>query len=334
VLSTGSILHDHQYDWVREHVGDVPLQSISGGTDIIGCFVLGAPDRPVRRGWIQCRSLGLDVRALGGDPVGELVCANPFPSRPIASSTTPTARGSTRRTSPPTRATGPTATSSSSTARVTPACRPLRRDPQRRRLCASAGRDLPPAAGRARGERVAGRRAGRPDGARIVLVVVLRDGAELDGRLVVRLRREIARNASPAHVPDIVVAVDELPVTHSGKRSERAACDAVNGVPVGNVDALANPASLPALRAALARADDERPDAAEPRTAATTVERVIAIWEAVLGVAPLRADDAFFDVGGTSLAAVRVFQEIHDLLGVDLRSPRSCTPRPRRRWPR
>src|SRR3954464_2169221 len=79
VLSTGSILHDGQYDWVGEHVGRIPLQSISGGTDIIGCFVLGSPNLPVRRGWIQCRSLAMDVQALGG----ELVCRNPFPSRPL-----------------------------------------------------------------------------------------------------------------------------------------------------------------------------------------------------------------------------------------------------------
>src|SRR5256885_3609102 len=84
VLSTGSILHDHQFDWVREHVGPLPLQSISGGTDIIGCFVLGRPDAPVRRGWLQCRSLALDVRSWPpGEAVGELVCANPFPSRPL-----------------------------------------------------------------------------------------------------------------------------------------------------------------------------------------------------------------------------------------------------------
>jgi acetoacetyl-CoA synthetase len=50
VLSTGSILHDWQYDWVHDNVGPVALESISGGTDIIGCFVLGNPDLPVRRG--------------------------------------------------------------------------------------------------------------------------------------------------------------------------------------------------------------------------------------------------------------------------------------------
>src|SRR5207253_224920 len=89
VLSTGSILYEHQYDWVRDRVKqDLLLQSISGGTDILGCFVLGNPILPVHRGEAQCRSLGLDVRALppADAPlarIGELVCANPFPSRPI-----------------------------------------------------------------------------------------------------------------------------------------------------------------------------------------------------------------------------------------------------------
>jgi len=88
VLSTGSILYPQQYDWVRDHVKELPLQSISGGTDIVGCFVLGNPNLPVRRGEAQSRSLGLDVRALppSDEPsasIGELICANPFPSRPL-----------------------------------------------------------------------------------------------------------------------------------------------------------------------------------------------------------------------------------------------------------
>ena len=90
VLSTGAILHEGQYRWAREQVGDLPLQSICGGTDILGCFVLGHPHRPVHPGQAQCRSLAMDVQAwrdgrpLGaGGGVGELVCANPFPSRPL-----------------------------------------------------------------------------------------------------------------------------------------------------------------------------------------------------------------------------------------------------------
>src|SRR3954470_3726888 len=84
VLSTGSILYPQQFDWIVEHVKRVPVQSISGGTDILGCFVLGNPLLPVYRGQAQCRSLGLDVRSLPPTAkIGELICANPFPSRPI-----------------------------------------------------------------------------------------------------------------------------------------------------------------------------------------------------------------------------------------------------------
>ena len=88
VLSTGSILYDHQYHWLRYNVKPIPLQSISGGTDILGCFVLGNPNLPVYAGESQCKSLGLDVRAIANAPglaegVGELICANPFPSRPL-----------------------------------------------------------------------------------------------------------------------------------------------------------------------------------------------------------------------------------------------------------
>jgi acetoacetyl-CoA synthetase len=154
-----------------------------------------------------------------------------------------------------------------------------------------------------------------------VLLVVLRDEAAIDGRLAVRIRREIARCASPAHVPELLAAVDELPCTHSGKRSERAARDAVNGLPVQNTEALSNPDSLDGIRRAVALAAEQRRElsgTAEPGQDAPTEARVRAIWESVLGVAPLRSDDKFFDVGGTSLAAVRIFQLIHDRIGVDL----------------
>src|SRR4030095_3553152 len=85
ILSTGSVLHDPFYTWVKENVKDLPLQSISGGNDILGCFVLGNPNLPVYAGESQCLSLGMDVRMMGAEQgdAGELVCANPFPSRPV-----------------------------------------------------------------------------------------------------------------------------------------------------------------------------------------------------------------------------------------------------------
>ncbi|MES2932357.1 MAG: AMP-binding protein, partial [Pseudomonadota bacterium] len=87
MLSTGAVLFDAQYAWVRDQVKSLPLQSISGGTDILGCFVLGHPNLPVYSGEAQCKSLGLDVQAwqcgAHTNGVGQLVCCKPFPSRPL-----------------------------------------------------------------------------------------------------------------------------------------------------------------------------------------------------------------------------------------------------------
>jgi acetoacetyl-CoA synthetase len=330
VLSTGSILHDWQYDWVRENVGSMPLQSISGGTDIIGCFVLGNPDLPVRRGQIQCRSLGLDVQALPtdavphGTAVGELVCRNPFPSRPLGF-----LGDDGKRFHEAYFEQNPGVWTHGDLIEFD-------REGQARMHGRSDGvvhvhgirigsaeiyralRDLPEVREAMAVEQQPAATRGQ---SRLVLLVVLRAPATLDGRLTVLIRREIARYASPAHVPELLVDVDELPTTHSGKRSERAARDAVSGLPVHNTQALRNPASLDGIRQAVARAGDrvrELAGAAQPTQGATTEARVRAIWESVLGVAPLTPDDNFFDVGGTSLAAVRVIQLIHDRLGVEL----------------
>ena len=64
MMSTGAVLFDPQFRWVRDQVKPLPLQSISGGTDILGCFVLGNPNLPVYAGEAQCKSLALDVQAL------------------------------------------------------------------------------------------------------------------------------------------------------------------------------------------------------------------------------------------------------------------------------
>ncbi|MGH3666092.1 MAG: acetoacetate--CoA ligase, partial [Egibacteraceae bacterium] len=89
LLSTGSPLHPDQFDWVYDAVAsDVQLASVSGGTDLIGCFAGGVPTLPVRRGELQGRMLAMAVEAwdLDGKPVvgqkGELVCTRPFPSMP------------------------------------------------------------------------------------------------------------------------------------------------------------------------------------------------------------------------------------------------------------
>src|SRR2546421_6257980 len=330
VLSTGSILHDWQYDWIREHVGPMLVQSISGGTDIIGCFVLGNPDLPVRRGWIQCRSLGMDVQAVPtadtptDSGVGELVCRTPFPSRPLGLLGDDGSRfheayfednpgvwthgdlielddaGHARIHG---RADG---VINVQAVRIGPAeiYRALHEVPEVVEALA-----VEQSASEVRGQ------------SRLVLRVVLRPDTVLDGRLTVRIRKEIARNASALHVPDLVVQVGEVPTTHSGKRSERAARDAVNGNLAGNTGALSNPESVEEIRRAVDRSTEAARALAEQAATegtGSTEARVTAIWESVLGVAPLRPDDDFFDLGGTSLLAAQLLQAIHDRMGIEL----------------
>lgn len=327
ILSTGSVLRDWQFDWVAEEVGAVKPQSISGGTDIIGCFVLGHPDLPVKRGMIQCRSLGLGVQVLASEAspsnsaVGELVCRNPFPSRPLgflgdedrgrfhdayfAQNEGVWTHGDLIELD----ADGQARIHGRSDGvlniqgvRIGPSeiYQALREVPEMSEAMAVEQR--------------------QDEGARLILLAVLRNGTGLDGQLQRRIRAAIAERTTPLHVPELVVAVEELPVTHSGKRSERAGRAAVAGEAAANRKALANPDSLERIReavveteAALARRDSEALSPARP-----TVDRVRALWESVLGLQDIDDGDDFFALGGSSLQAVRVFTQIRDRLGVDL----------------
>src|SRR3954470_18584049 len=256
VLSTGSILHDGQYDWVGEHVGRIPLQSISGGTDIIGCFVLGSPNLPVRRGWIQCRSLAMDVQALDG----ELVCRNAFPSRPLHL----LGDEGGRRFHETYFSQNPGVWTHGDLIKFDEDGH-ARMHGRSDGVMNVHGQRIGPAeiyrALRAVPEVAEAMAVEREE--RLVLLVLLRPDADLDGRLSVRIRREIARSTSPAHVPELVVRVDELPTTHSGKRSERAARDALSGAPSVNAEALGNPQSLAEIRGAVEAALAERREVPE-----------------------------------------------------------------------
>lgn len=258
IQSTGSILYDAQFDWVTENIKPVPIQSISGGTDIIGCFVLGNPNLPVYRGESQCLSLGLDVRAMlpsgeaATEGTGELVCANPFPSRPVHLFGDP---DGTRfheayfSQNPGYWTHGDVIQlSSRGTARIlgrsdgTLNVRGVRIGP------AEIYQIILGIPGVAEGMAVEQLAPSEPGGSRLVLLVVLAPGTTLDRPLTLRIKRELSQRGSPNHVPAVIAQVSGLPTTHSGKRSERAARDALNGRPVVNVEALRNPECLDEFR--------------------------------------------------------------------------------------
>ena len=331
MLSTGSVLYDEQFVWVRDHVKALPLQSISGGTDIIGCFVLGNPNLPVYAGEAQCRSLGLDVQAWKDGKltpgIGELVCTNPFPSRPLGFfgdadgsgfhaayfAQNPgvwthgdliefSREGSARLHG---RSDGVLNVGG---IKVAPGeiYRVLKTMPEIREAMAVEQRS------RERAHN--GKPAGRFN-SRIVLLLVMHDGVELTADLVAHVRRELARRLSPAHVPDRIVAVDELPMTHNGKLSESAARNAVNGAQIVNAASLRNPACLDAIRnhPALRAETSALPASIESREQLEA--HLQEQWEKLFGFAPIGRDDNFFELGGNSLLAARLLAQVNQLTG-------------------
>jgi len=261
VLSTGSPLAPEGFDYVYQCVKeDVCLSSISGGTDIIACFALGCPTRPVWRGELQCRGLGMnvDVYDENGRPVreqkGELVCTAPFPSMPLGFWNDPD--GAKYRAAYFERFPGiwchgdwveltahdgmiiygrSDATLNPGGVRIGTA-EIYRQVEQLDEVLESIviGQNWPP---------------GELGDVRVVLFVRLRDGLTLDQALIDRIRRQIRTNTTPRHVPAKIVQVSDIPRTKSGKIVELAVRNTVHGEPVKNVEALANPEALEQFRA-------------------------------------------------------------------------------------
>jgi acetoacetyl-CoA synthetase len=256
ILSTGSPLADHSFDYVYKKIKkDVHLASISGGSDIISCFVLGNPILPVYRGEIQTPGLGMAVDVLDdrGRPVrlipGELVCTRPFPSMPVAFWDDPD--GEKYRAAyfdyypgvwrhgdwaEVTRNRGyiiygrSDATLNPGGVRIGTA-EIYRQVEQLPEILESV----------AVGQEIDGE---TPGDVRIVLFVKLQPGLTLDERLCERITTQLRENTTPLHIPKKIIQVEDIPRTISGKISELAVREVIHGRPVKNTEALANPQSL------------------------------------------------------------------------------------------
>jgi acetoacetyl-CoA synthetase len=256
LLSTGSPLLPDQFDWVyREVKPDVHLASISGGSDIVSCFVLGVPTEPVRRGEIQAAGLGMDVQVwddvgnrVVGEP-GELVCASPFPSRPVGFWDDPD--GAKYQAAyfdrfPGVWTHGDWATETETGGFVIHGRSDTTLNPGGVRIgTADIYRQVEAFPDVAEALAVPLRRDGDE---RIVLFLRLQPGRELTPELVTDIKGRLRMNCSPRHVPAVVAAAPDFPRTVSGKLSEVAVRNAVNGLPVKNEAALANPTALAFFR--------------------------------------------------------------------------------------
>ena len=252
ILSTGSPLAPESFDYVyREIKADVCLSSISGGTDIVSCFVLGNPVLPVYRGEIQCRGLGMKVEVYDeqGRPVcgkkGELVCSRPFPSMPIGFWNDPDAR----RYHEAYFAKFPNVWCHGDYVELT--------DHGGMIIYGRSDAVLNPGGVRI-GTAEIYRQVEQLDevleslvigqewnkDVRVVLFVKLREGLALDDALAEKIKNRIRANTTPRHVPAKVLQVADIPRTKSGKIVELAVRNVVHGAPVKNAEALANPEAL------------------------------------------------------------------------------------------
>ena len=252
IMSTGSVLAPESFDYLYETTkSDLRLVSLSGGTDICGCFIMGIPTEPIRRGEIQgpCLGLAMSVFDESGKPAltnqkGELVCEKPFPSMPIGFWGDD---GSKYKSAyfdgfpnvwthgdfaAVTESGGflmygrSDATLNSKGVRIGTAeiYRVVETFPEiREAMAVSQDWD---------------------DDSRVVLFLIMSDNHSLDEDLRSRIKNALRNQASPKHVPDLMIAAPELPRTKSNKLVELAVTDVINGREVRNRDALANPAAL------------------------------------------------------------------------------------------
>jgi len=252
MTSTGSPLAPESFDYIyRDIKPDIHLASISGGTDILGCFVLACPVLPVKRGIIQTRALGLAVDVFDDDgksirnEKGELVCTAPFPSMPIGFWNDPD--GSRYKDAYFNRFDniwchgdyveldddGGMVIYGRSDATLNPGGVRIGTAEIYRQV-----EKLP----EIQESIVIGQEW--DNDVRVVLFVVLREKYQLDELLIDRIRKQIRNNCTPRHVPAKIIAVADIPRTKSGKITELAVRDVVHGRPVKNQEALANPTAL------------------------------------------------------------------------------------------
>jgi acetoacetyl-CoA synthetase len=257
IFSTGSPLAPASFDFIAQDIGPhVHIASISGGTDIISCFVLGNPLHPVHRGEIQGAGLGMDVQVWNGqgqriwDQPGELVCLNRFPSMPLGF--WGDADGSRYRAAyfehfpprdgQPVWRHGDWAQQNSATGGFI--------------IFGRSDSTLNPGGIRIGTAEIYRIVEGIPEilesvcvaqqwegDERIVLFVRLREGVHWSPALAEKIRAELRTKGSPHHVPKKLIAVADIPRTVNGKISEAAVRDAIHGRPVRNLSALANPES-------------------------------------------------------------------------------------------
>ena len=252
ICSTGSPLSPDSYDYILNNIkSDVQIASISGGTDLLSCFVLSNPLSPVTKGEIQCRALGMDVDIFNENgkslvnEEGELVCKTPFPSMPIkfwndqndikykeayfekflgiwchGDWAKITERGTIVIYGRSDATLNPGGVRIG-TAEIYNTVEKLDEIVECLVIAQNWNSDV-----------------------RIVLFLKLKSDFKLTQQLEEKVVNQIKTNLTPRHVPAKLIAVPDIPRTRSGKITELAVRDIVHGKEIKNKEALANPEAL------------------------------------------------------------------------------------------
>ena len=252
IMSTGSPLSAEAFEFIYRDVSpSLQLCSISGGTDLISCFVLGTPTQPVHAGEIQSRGLGMAVEILDDDgkPVcgeqGELCCLKPFPSMPVMFWNDPDDakyraayfehfEGIWRH--------GDWATLTERGGVIIHGRSDATLNPGGVRIGTAEIYRQVEAFDEIEEALVVGQ--DWDNDVRVILFVRMAGDAVLDDELASAVKARIRSGATPRHVPRHIIAIPDIPRTRSGKITELAVRDVIHGRPVKNTEALANAEAL------------------------------------------------------------------------------------------
>ncbi len=252
ILSTGSPLPEETFKWVYENVKtDLQLSSISGGTDIVSCFMLGNPTLPVYPEEIQCKGLGMKVEAFNdkGEPVtgekGELVCTEPFPSMPVYfwdDESGEKYRKAYFDKYPGVWTHGDYIKITENGGIIVYGRSDATLNPGGIRIGTAEIYRVVEEQDEIADSIAVGKKFNGDE--KIILFVALRENIKLNKALKDKIKLELKQKATPRHVPSEIFKVKDIPRTISGKKVEIAVSKILNGEEVENKDALANPDSL------------------------------------------------------------------------------------------
>jgi acetoacetyl-CoA synthetase len=252
ITSTGSPLASQSFDFVYDHIAsDICLSSISGGTDIISCFILGNPIGPVWRGELQAPGLGMNVQVFDeqGCPIrgqkGELICTSSFPSMPVFFWGDPEDQkyhAAYFEKFPNVWCHGDYVEQTFHDGFIIYGRSDTILNPGGVRIGTAEIYSLVEHIPEVLESLVVGQ--DWKDDVRIILFVRLKEGLTLTPELKDIIKKKIRTNASPRHVPAKIIQVTDIPRTKSGKIVELAVRDIIHHRPVKNLEALANPEAL------------------------------------------------------------------------------------------